>query len=56
MSLVCSFLVEVQLVCGLLWKSSRSVQFWEEVGSLVNGYENILHKGYNTREQAEEAY
>jgi hypothetical protein len=22
----------------------------------VNGYENILHKGYNTREQAEEAY
>ncbi|KAM0876027.1 hypothetical protein ACQ4PT_036429 [Festuca glaucescens] len=29
---------------------------WKEVGPLVNGYENNLHKGYKTREEAEEAY
>jgi viroplasmin and RNaseH domain-containing protein len=29
---------------------------WKEVGALVMEYENNLHNGYKTREEAEEAY
>jgi viroplasmin and RNaseH domain-containing protein len=29
---------------------------WKEVGPLVTGYENNLHKGYKTSEEMEGAY
>jgi hypothetical protein len=58
--LMCSFysvLVQIQLVYGVLWESVSSVPFVEGGwASLVNRYENNLHKGYKTREDAQEAY